>query len=94
MVRSTVRSSSSAVRGDRAHRLDLLQSSQALLVAVEVALSDDRPSGAYIADPPACRISAVHQPRRRVAAGVTPGNVALAVAVEVMGGGNPGRYSV
>src|SRR5262249_39968412 len=58
-------------------------------VAVEVALSDDRPRGGGIGndrsllDP----LRAGHHPYRHIAAGVAPENVALAVVVEVMGGG-------
>jgi hypothetical protein len=57
-------------------------------VAVEVALADDRPTR-HCAVPPGLQDrSAVHEPRRGVAAGVLPENVALAVGVEVVGLGH------
>src|SRR5262249_26497632 len=58
-------------------------------VAVEIALSDDRPHiRVRRADASGLNdLHAVQQPHRRVAVGVAPSDVALAVAVEVMGGG-------
>src|SRR5258708_34842262 len=63
-----------------------------LAVAVEAALPDHRPPGGDRAEtrrPQHHRT--VHQPYRHIAAArIDPGNVALAIAVEVVGG--RGRY--
>src|SRR5262249_50449364 len=55
-------------------------------VAVEIALSDDRPCGELRAHP--CHgldRSTVHEPHRHVALSIAPGDVALAVTIEVVG---------
>src|SRR6266403_2189107 len=56
----------------------------------------DRPDGGDTCNP--CRLRdlrAVHEPDREIAAGITPENVGLPVAVEVSGSGNRphGRYT-
>src|SRR5882762_840856 len=58
----------------------------AVAVAVKVALSDDRPTGWHRADTRGEHdLRAVHEPNRRIAGRVAPGDVAASIAVEVVG---------
>src|ERR1700733_12031414 len=60
-----------------------------LAVAVEIALADDGPLARDVGDERAVLIEnrgAAHQPNRGIARGIAKRDVALGVAVEVMGG--------